>query len=53
MFADDVQIYHSFTEAEVADAVVKINEDIAAVCVWAKENKLLLNAKQLSFLIQQ
>lgn len=44
MFAEDVQLYYSFSDADVADAERKINEDVSAVCAWARENGLLLNA---------
>ena len=46
LFADDVQLYYSTSEADLADAEVKINEDISAVCAWARENGLLLNARK-------
>lgn len=46
MFADDVQLFHSFAEMEISDAFTKIRTDIAAVCSWAKENGLLLNANK-------
>lgn len=35
MFDDDVQLYHSFDELNVAA------EDIVSVCVWGRENGLL------------
>lgn len=51
MFADDVQLYYSCTEREVTDAFAKINDDIAAVCSWAGENGLLLNAKKTQAIV--
>lgn len=46
MFADDVQLYYSFAETDFADAERKINEDISAVCEWARDNGLLLNVSK-------
>lgn len=51
MFADDVQLHYSCAEADVPDAFSKINDDIAAICSWASENGLLLNAKKTQAII--
>lgn len=51
MFADDVQLYYSCAENEITDAIQKIHEDISAVCAWANDNGLLLNAKKTKAIV--
>ena len=51
LFADDVQLYYSSSEADLPDAEHKINEDISSICAWARENGLLLNASKTQAIV--
>jgi hypothetical protein len=46
MFADDCQIYLSFSPNEVAWAVQGINTELRSVELWAERNGLKLNAQK-------
>jgi hypothetical protein len=46
MFADDFQIYFSFSPNEVARAVESVNTDLRSVELWAEGNGLKLNAQK-------
>ncbi|CAB0040613.1 unnamed protein product [Trichogramma brassicae] len=44
MFADDLQVYHSFPLYAFNQAISRINRDLSAVSEWAQANGLSLNA---------
>ncbi|CAB0032320.1 unnamed protein product, partial [Trichogramma brassicae] len=44
MFADDLQVYHSFPLYAFDQAISRINRDLSAVSEWAQANGLSLNA---------
>jgi hypothetical protein len=46
MFADDCQIYLSFSPNEMARAVECVNTDLRSVDHWAERNGLKLNAQK-------
>lgn len=46
LFADDVQLHHSFRRGSVNEAVFVVNQDLYAVSRWARSNFLTLNAKK-------
>jgi hypothetical protein len=46
MFADDCQIYLSFSPNEVIRAVEGVNTDLKSVELWAERNELRLNAQK-------
>lgn len=51
IYADDTQIYISCKPSEIDLAVTKLNEDLASLCVWSKNNSLLLNPTKTKFLL--
>lgn len=51
LFADDVQLYYSTAEKDLKDAEHMINEDIASICTWARDNGLILNASKTQAIV--
>lgn len=46
LYADDAQLYKLFASDDINLAIEQVNKDLRAVCVWANENKLELNAEK-------
>jgi Reverse transcriptase (RNA-dependent DNA polymerase) len=46
IYADDVQIYLSGSEENIASAVSQINTDLASISDWSKRNGLCLNSQK-------
>ncbi|CAB0041555.1 unnamed protein product [Trichogramma brassicae] len=46
IFADDLQIYHSFLPHHLDIGILRLNRDMAAVAAWAATNGLNLNAQK-------
>lgn len=44
LYADDTQLYKFFSEADIDTGISQVNLNLQAVCEWAAENKLELNA---------
>lgn len=51
MFADDVQLFYSFTKGSINAAVYNVNQDLYAVNRWANENFLTFNTKKSQAII--
>lgn len=51
LYADDVQLYHSFLPSDCADAVNDINQDLAQISRWSKLNSLVLNPKKSKYML--
>lgn len=46
MFADDVQLFHSFERPNLNGAIFRMNQDLYEVSKWARRNFLSLNARK-------
>lgn len=44
LYADDAQLYKFFSSEDVNSAINQVNADLQAVCKWASDNGLELNA---------
>lgn len=51
LYADDAQLYKFFSSVEMTAAIERVNLDLQAVCEWARENKLELNAAKSKAII--
>ena len=51
MFADDVQLYHSFYPDQLSYGINRMNEDLDAVSRWAGINSLILNVNKTQAII--
>lgn len=51
LYANDTQIYHSFSPKDCDLALLDINEDISSIVKWSNEHSLSINPKKTSVLI--
>lgn len=51
LYADDLQLYYSFVPANCANAVHKVNSDLAQISGWSTSNSLVLNPKKSKFMV--
>ena len=54
VYADDTQVYKSFSPKDTGTAISEINEDLSAIATWATDRALILNPKKyLTMLLGQ
>lgn len=51
LYADDIQIYYSFSVHDTMDAQNKINFDLSKVSDWCKQNSLILNPNKCKHIL--
>ena len=51
IFADDLQLYYSFSPSELDEGIKTISKDCCAITNWASENGLALNANKCMAMI--
>lgn len=51
LYADDTQIYHSFSPNNVSTALVQINKDLDMIADWSRRNNLVLNPTKSQFIV--
>lgn len=51
VYADDVQLYHSFDVGDTPSAVSFINEDLQRIVSWSEQNSLVLNPSKSKYMI--
>jgi hypothetical protein len=51
LYADDLQIYFHANPNDLAAAISLVNEDVSAICAWARENLLVLNSSKTKAII--
>lgn len=51
LYADDVQLYHSFQPHDISDTVKRINGDLARVLQWSESNSLVLNPRKSKYML--
>ena len=47
LFADDLQLYHSFLPTNIDQEIEFINLEVAAIVKWANEKELTLNPTKM------
>jgi hypothetical protein len=51
LYADDLQLYYSFSPADCADALARVNEDLDSISAWCISNCLVLNPKKSKLML--
>lgn len=51
LYADDVQLYHSFLPSDASSAVKEINSDLNTIFKWSMSNSLNLNPLKSKYLL--
>ena len=46
MYADDIQLYLSFSPDALADATIRLNKDLSEINRWCRKNSLVINVSK-------
>ncbi|CAH2109119.1 unnamed protein product [Euphydryas editha] len=51
MYADDIQVYASFSPDNMTEVISKLNEDLARISEWSEANALVLNPGKTKYML--
>lgn len=51
LYADDTQLYYSFENKDLEEALTKVNQDLERIYTWSQNNSLVLNPSKSKLLL--